>query len=168
MVSRTAWYPIRHGIPHGTVSRTAWYPARHGTPYGMVSQPRTACYLTRHGIPRHVMVDLQFVAERVDLALTHVPDLHVLAKEAALKPLLRIVQTRRGFAEANRARPRPSCRGARSPEPGTRCGGRRLAVVGIVVVIGGGASIQVNAAPLSSEGPHDAGPWQRGRLCGRA
>ena len=48
-VSRAAWYPARHGIPHGTVSRTAQYPARHGIPRGMVS--RTARYPARHGIP---------------------------------------------------------------------------------------------------------------------
>jgi hypothetical protein len=34
MVSRTARYPARHGIPHGTVSRTARHPARHGIPHG--------------------------------------------------------------------------------------------------------------------------------------
>jgi hypothetical protein len=55
MVARTARYPARHGIPHGTVSRAAWhptarYPARHGIPRGMAS--RTARYPARHGIPR--------------------------------------------------------------------------------------------------------------------
>lgn len=28
---------ILTGIPHGVVSRTAWYPTRHGIPPGMVS-----------------------------------------------------------------------------------------------------------------------------------
>ena len=30
MVSRTALYPTRHGIPHGAVFHTAWYAARRG------------------------------------------------------------------------------------------------------------------------------------------
>ena len=37
IASRPAWYPARHGIPHGMVSRTAWHPTRHGIPHGMVS-----------------------------------------------------------------------------------------------------------------------------------
>jgi hypothetical protein len=54
MVSRTAWYLARHGIPsgmvsHGTVSRTAWHPARRDIPHGATS--RTAWHPARHGIP---------------------------------------------------------------------------------------------------------------------
>jgi hypothetical protein len=44
-VSRTARYPARHGIPHGSASRTARYPAWHGIPHGTVS--RTARYPTQ-------------------------------------------------------------------------------------------------------------------------
>ena len=101
-----AWYPARHGILHsilshtGIIPHTALYPIRHYIPYDMVSHRAWYLSLARHAMPHGTvsrgMVHLQFVAERVDLALTHVPDLHVLAEEAALKPLLRIVQTRRG------------------------------------------------------------------------
>ncbi len=44
----TAWYPTRHGVPHGTVSRMARYPTRHGVPHGTVS--RASRYPARHGI----------------------------------------------------------------------------------------------------------------------
>jgi hypothetical protein len=49
MVSHTARYPARHGIPRGTVSHAARYPTRHGIPRGTVSH--AARYPTRHGIP---------------------------------------------------------------------------------------------------------------------
>ena len=45
IISRTARYPARHGIPRGTVSHAARYPARHGIPRGTVSHE--ARYLRR-------------------------------------------------------------------------------------------------------------------------
>jgi hypothetical protein len=61
-LSRSARYPARHGIPHGTVSRTARYPARHGIPHGTVS--RTARYPARHGVPHRAAAQQNWPASK--------------------------------------------------------------------------------------------------------